>query len=519
MPEKLARHMITSMAWSAALAVAVLALVTFWGSRYQPIEWDLGMMHYIAWLVNEKGFILYRDIFENNFPGAFLFQCLLGKLFGYEALPLRIVDFFMLLGIGFFSWKILAPISRPAALFCPALFAVIYLSNGSYVFLQRDYIAILPILTAVAYLLSKNEVRLKDFVWLGALCGFSCGFKPNVIVAFPALFYIAVTRFKPADNYYPGFFRTYIQPFLLMSLAFTVVFSIPFIWGLWHCDYAQFIYIYKTFTPIYVNSRIDLFQYASLEEHLQSLMDSQLHQLKGTAMSAIPGLSWAWFLNRDNTANRNRIKAIAIIIFAFSWYELMAGKYWFAHLLPTYFWNTLGFSLLLSAPTQFSSNIRNALSLSCIAITAGLAFYLCHFLYQITPHGLYTSSNSHIRSEKIAAYLKENLQPGDTVQGIDGSGDGQGSLLIARATPATRYLEDIPLYMQPNAPATQAFRQEFLTTLTKKSPAYIVYIENYFHPAGGNRLAEFRELNSFVKNNYEPAKIDDGQFIIYKRKK
>ncbi|HQQ61997.1 MAG TPA: hypothetical protein PLF22_00330 [Pseudomonadales bacterium] len=518
MPEKLARYSIAAIAWCLALGVAAFALLTFWQSRYQAIEWDLAMMHYIAWLINEKGFILYRDVFENNFPGAFLFQSLLGKFFGYDALPLRVVDFFILAGIGVFSWKILAPLSRPAAIFCPAMFAVIYLSNGSYVFLQRDYIAILPVLIASAHLLSKKTCRLRDFILAGALCGFSCGFKPNVIVAFPALFLVAATRYSVASTTGSGFFRLYTKPFLSMSLAFTAVFSIPFIWGIWHCDYAQLVYIYKTFTPIYLNSRIDLFQYANSEEHMRALLDSQLHQFRNTAMSCLPGLGWAWFVNAGNIDNRKRIRDIAIIIFAFSWYELMAGKYWFAHLLPTYFWNTLGFSLLLSLPARFSTIGKKAGAASTVFIAAGLSIYLCNFLYLITPHDKYSSSNSHIRSQKIGAYLKQHLQPGDTVQGIDGSGDGQGSLLIARATPATRYLEDIPLYMQPDAPATQAFRQEFLSTLAQKPPAYIVYIENFFHPAGGNRLAEFRQLNSFVQENYEKAEVDDGQYIIYKRK-
>lgn len=518
MPDKLLRIALNAITWCLALGVAAFALATFWQSRYQPIEWDLAMMHYIAWLVNEKGFILYRDVFENNFPGAFLFQSLLGKLFGYDALSLRLVDFCILVGLATFSWKILEPLSRPAAIFCPALFAVIYLSNGSYVFLQRDYIGILPVVIAAAHLLSQQHSRLRDFILAGALCGFSCGFKPNVIVAFPALFFIAANRYSLPELATQVFFTTYTKPFLLMSLAFTAVFSIPFIWGIWHCDYAQFLYVYKTFTPIYLNSRIDLFQYASNEEHLQVLFESQLHQLKGTAMSCLPGLIWAWILNKDNSDNRKKIRDLAIIIFAFSWYELMAGKYWFAHLLPTYFWNTLGFSLLLTLPAYTAPILKKSTAACVVIVTAALAIYLCNFLYQITPHDKYTRSNDHIRSQKIGAYLKKHLQPGDTVQSIDGSGDGQGSLLIARATPATRYLEDIPLYMQPDAPATQAFRQEFLSTLAKKPPAYIVYIENFFHPAGGNRLAEFRQLNSFVQENYEKVEVDDGQYIIFKRK-
>jgi hypothetical protein len=110
------------------------------------------------------------------------------------------------------------------------------------------------------------------------------------------------------------------------------------------------------------------------------------------------------------------------------------------------------------------------------------------------------------------------MQAGDKVQSLDGSGDGQGSLLLAGATTATRFVEDIPFYLQPDSPVTQGFRQEFLASMRANPPAFFVYIHNFFHPAGGNRLQEFRELNQFLEQHYDVAELVDGEYTIYKRK-
>ena len=108
------------------------------------------------------------------------------------------------------------------------------------------------------------------------------------------------------------------------------------------------------------------------------------------------------------------------------------------------------------------------------------------------------------------------MQPSDTVQSLDGSGDGQGALLLAHAVSATRFVEDIPLYLQPDSPVTKAFRQEFLDALEKNPPEFFVYIHNFFHPAGGNRLKEFRELSQFLDKNYFVAQEEDGEYTIFR---
>lgn len=499
--------------WLLAGIVCSAAAASLWLSRYQPIEWDLAMLHYIGFLVNEKGLVLYRDIYENNLPGVFLLHALIGQWLGYEAMLFRVLDTLVLLSLAITAWLILSPVSRPAAVVAPWLFALLYLGlGGSMASFQRDYLGILPIAAGLAWLLRAQSLQpARTALLLGALCALSCSLKPNYFVAGIALYVLLYLRLQPATV------GAAVRLLLLMGCGFVPVFSIPLAWAARHGDYAAFLEIYRTFTPIYVTSRTDLYHYSSKAEQLQDLARMQGDYLTKSALFALPGLAWAWWQQRGNTAARQVILFLGITTFAFNWYELIAGKFWFAHLLPYYFWNILCFSLLLTPcpqPRLLPQGLALAACLATTAISLPLAYYSTH---QMQQRG-YTSDYGNARSFRIAAYLRQHLQPGDTVQAIDGSGDGQGSLLLARATPATRFLEDIPLYMQPDAPATQALRREFVSTLAARQPAYIVHIENFFHPAGGNRLKEFRELSAFIDSHYDVVHAEDSEFIIFRRK-
>lgn len=123
-----------SLHWILAIATFAAAGTTFYLPLNHPITADLAMLHYSAWLINEKHFVLYRDIFDINLPGPYLFHCILGKVIGYDALPLRWVDFVLMSILGWASWKIISPLSKPAAIFGFSLFCLLYWVNGGSLF-------------------------------------------------------------------------------------------------------------------------------------------------------------------------------------------------------------------------------------------------------------------------------------------------------------------------------------------------------------------------------------------------
>lgn len=119
----------------------------------------------------------------------------------------------------------------------------------------------------------------------------------------------------------------------------------------------------------------------------------------------------------------------------------------------------------------------------------------------------------------VAHYLLAHpLGSHNTVQVLDMAGDGQAALLMAKATSATRFLIDVPLWMQPDSQEIQTLRRDFLQNLQQKNPAYIVYFEQFLHPGGGNRLQEFKPLYAWISSHYDVVEQREASYTIYRRK-
>ena len=52
--------------------------------------------------------------------------------------------------------------------------------------------------------------------------------------------------------------------------------------------------------------------------------------------------------------------------------------------------------------------------------------------------------------------------------------------------------------------------------LLSEPPEYVLYVETPFHPAGTDRLKQFPELQSFIKNHYKSA-FELTPYVVYKR--
>lgn len=212
-------------AWICAALAALAVFICLWLARYQPIEMDLAMLHYSAYLINEKHFLLYRDIFENNLPGPFFLHAMIGKVFGYGAQPIRFLDACVLAALAFCSWKILAPLSKPSAVLAPALFALLYIAGGTTAAFQRDYIATVPTAAALALLCNTAVKPMRDAACIGALCGVACALKPNFAVVAPALFWILLTKMQGGffsahhNNFFTHYSGLYWRVFYSVNLG------------------------------------------------------------------------------------------------------------------------------------------------------------------------------------------------------------------------------------------------------------------------------------------------------------
>ena len=499
-----------SLHWLLATTLLAAVGATFYFSLNHPITADLAMLHYSAWLINEKNFVLYRDIFDINFPAPYLFHSILGNALGYEALPLRWVDLFLLTTLGFASWKIISPLSKPAAITGFNLFCLLYWVNGGEFVLERDVLALIPAALAFA-IVCDNKITKNIIILSGVLTAIACSMKPNTIVMMPVLLWVLHSNCAGKK----------IITIALFLLSMLFVALIPFSWAITQGGWDSFVDIYRHYLPIYANSRYDLWHYSSSAERWQMLL-SQYAQWGGMSLLlAAPGLLWARFLHHKNSVLCKRITQLAAITFSFTLYEAIAGKFWLNHMFPSAYWSFLCFALLLTTPTEQSATWKKTVAILLLIPCVGLGWSLASWTLPLMQqaHQKEITAPEDWRARQAANYLQaQHLQPEDTVQVLDMAGDGQAALLMAKATSATRFLIDVPLWMQPDSQETQTLRQNFLQNLQKKNPVYIVYFEQFLHPGGGNRLKEFKPLYEWINNHYEITEQREAAYIIYRKK-
>ncbi len=500
-------------AWLVAITLLLAVGVTFFFSLNHPISADLAMLHYSAWLINEKHFVLYRDIFDINFPAPYLFHSLLGKLIGYEAAPLRWVDLALMAALGWASWRIVSPLSKPAAISGFSLFCLLYWIQGGEFALERDVLALVPAVIAFA-LASNKKVSTISCVLIGCFAALACSMKPNSVVIVPIFLWMLYRANNIATEKKHSALALFLGSMAIVSL-------IPFIWVSANNGLHSFFDIYQHYMPIYANSRYDLWHYENSTERWATLLTQYLRFAGISLLLSLPGLVWAWLQHAKNPVTRLRILQLTAITFAFTFYEAIAGKFWLNHLFPSAYWSFLCLSLLLTSPQTDAAAWKKYLAIILLIPCAALGWLLSKPSINAMQqtHKREQQEPNAWRARQVANYLLAHpTHPEETVQVLDMAGDGQAALLMAKATSATKFLIDVPLWMQPDSQATQTLRTAFVAELQQKNPTYIIYFEQFLHPGGGNRLKEFKPLYQWITQNYTVAEQREAAYIIFQRK-
>ncbi|HET7342225.1 MAG TPA: hypothetical protein VFL90_12260, partial [Methylomirabilota bacterium] len=137
----------TSAAERAALLVGV-ALVGWlvWRSRGWPLVHDAPLMHYVAWCMGQ-GLVPYRDVFDMNFPGAYLLHWAVLSTVGPGDVAWRVFDLGWLALTGALLAALAAPWGPTPALGAALSFALYHLAGGAWQAGQRDFLLCAFLLT------------------------------------------------------------------------------------------------------------------------------------------------------------------------------------------------------------------------------------------------------------------------------------------------------------------------------------------------------------------------------------
>src|SRR5574341_528707 len=497
-----------------------LALIAL-SSLDWPMRGDLPANLYVARLMGRHGYVPYRDFWSDSLPGAFLMYMAVGELGGYtNAFGLRLVDLLYLALRSAVTFRWLRKLGAGAAWAAPVIFGLLYLASDSTVILGPDALLILPIACAIllATSLPRLDDRLRAFL-IGLMFGLAFTVRLESLIGLPvvALFAALEIRARSGDHLPPVRRLAALALVALGGVAFPAV--ILALYLIANNALSPFIEIVSNYWPL-ATGLTDAQAFVA-DAELASYRLNWFTAFDGLIMWLAPagvGLLAAGFPGALSSAQRRLAALIGAMLVSYGLYALIGGS--FQHhnwIIFVYFLAALSALCFLRLPRDASPVLR-WLPLVVLALAfasrpntlRGYADQIAQLMTGAPP------PPGDERADAITAYLRENLQPGDTVQALDSGGPAVQAMLIADAVPANRHVYGIRFYHDVQTPYIQGQREELVTALAQHPPRYVVEVSGYPSITGENTTTEFLELQLLMAADYELVAAD-GTYGIYER--
>jgi hypothetical protein len=494
-----------------AAAVGVTALLSLrWGMLH-----DAPLLMYIALLIDRFGALPYRDIYDQNMPAAFAFYVLVGRIFGYGDLGFRLADLCVLALIGACTWCWGRPMGARYGLVAALLFALIYLSYGAALSLQRDIVLLLPVAGALAASVSALPGGWR-FLLAGLLFGLAAAIKPHAAIGFPPLLLFLLAEEAAALP------RPRRRPLAaaaglaLLGLVIPAAATVAYLAAAGVLD--DFLAMALNYLPLFARLT-GLHQTIAGPERVRYLFEGYLavggHQLWVGAglVGAAVALRWG----RLNPSQRRQVLLMLGLALCYSFYPLFQGRFWDYHFLPLLYTLAL-LAALCALPQPGQARLLGHLApLALLVAVIGLRVAPAEELsYQITGHPLPPFKAGRV--EQIAGFLSERVRPGETVQPLDWTGGALHAMLIAGVPAATPFIYDFQFYHHVREPYIQGLRQRFIAELEAARPRFILDINDISTIiSGADAASSFPELEAVLAREYVPV-LEGDSYVIYERR-
>lgn len=500
--------------WGLTAASASLLAIAYHCSLSWRIQHDGAIMMYMAFIMDRFGSLPYRDFFDMNMPGSYLAYYSIGKTFGYQDLGLRIADGCLLLVICFATagmWWRLAP---RAGVLAATLVGLRYLGFRESMSLQREYLALAPIALGTAAAASRLPL-----LWRCGLAGLAFGIaatiKPHAAVGLlPILVYLAADARKSAEPR-----RALAAAGTAAIAAFMLPVTVTIAWIAWAGVLGEFLHSLGYLK--YYGAITGHHHTIDLIARPRYLLDNLL-RLGGSGSwwtAAWLAIGWAWVRGAVEPAARRTIALFAGMLLVYTLYPAASGQFWPYHWLPMNFWIMAALPMLLVPQprgTALAAKLLPRLALiACLVVVSGVhrgsaSMYLAQAR---VPKGG--------RPDAIAAFLRANLRPGETVQPMDWAYVGAThGMLIAQARPATRFLYTFHFYHHVSAPYIENLRAEYLREFDEARPAFVVEARRGRRigwVSGHDTSRAFRAAERRLRRRYVPV-VEADLYTIWERR-
>ncbi|MCF7810424.1 hypothetical protein K9N50_05505 [bacterium] len=481
---------------------------------------DTPLLQYVSFLILEDNRIPYRDIFEYNFPGTYLFHIAWIRIFGYSDLGFRILDILWLTGILACVYNLLKRFDRDAAWFGVALMGLSYISFTPISSLQREWIIALPLIYSVLLVSHPySHLRLRLFA-VGILSACCFLVKPHAVLAFPFLVIFAVKNGSDADRR-----NSLISRNLNMTLDIIVSFIgfiIPvlavYIWLVKINSYSNFIEILTNYIPLYSQLSAGHDVGTVYERFRDFVLNSLRMGSNGAWLIAILG-GFYYLISRVklDTSEKRFIVLFSMMCGVFWVYPIFAGKFWAYHwvLLQLFLIILYSFVIFHKKRSFDKFQIYFRIIITTTALLIGPRPPVSpDFIYQITHWQTRPVKNGRV--SEIESFLKERLKPGDTVQPLDWTGGAVHGMLRAKARLATSFIYDTQFYHHVDNPYIIKLRERFMRELMASKPQFIIEVIAPDKPfvTGLGTSRDFLELRNYISQNYIIS-VEKNGYIIY----
>jgi hypothetical protein len=443
-----------------------------------------------------------------------------GKMFGYSDYALRMVNIAWLTTTFVVTWFIMNLFGIFTAFASCLLFGIIYLGSGPYMSLQRDFIVILPIATAILIIIQRKPNNSFNFIHflLGVLFALVALIKPHLAIGLPAIIVYNCINDRNGSKSVKTLIKPCIVGGIFALLGFLLTIIIPFIW-LWRIGALQaFWNIFSSYTPLYAQMSGD-HQFRETFFHVINILYSYTH-FKNVGILLVASIFGVYLILTKSISVATKKLSILLLLFSIL-YAVSAGiggKLWFYHLLPYIYFASLGTAIILYSPPLFANLYRPNIFPLLVFIVASTPILQYSVFQQIvikskTPYEL----SAEMRQDEITAYLNAHMLPTDKVQPLSWVGGTMEAMLASKAILATPYIAELQFYHNVSSPYIQKLREDFITKLEEEMPRFIVNVYAYRKISGLDTTYEFPELKAFIKQHYDKDYTGKNGFDIFRR--
>lgn len=491
--------LITILALSAAIALVLAGLSLRW-----PLVHDAAIMQYIGWLMHQ-GAMPYRDVFDMNFPGTHLVHWLVLFIPGNMDLVWRCFDLSLLLATLILLTRLLPPRHYWSAAATCIAFTLYYIGMGPFYANGERDMFMTPLMIggviATVAMLEKERGRTWFAFLAGLLFGAACTIKPTGVV-------LPVVEMGFAGIWLLGHGQpwkrvTAILATAVLGACLPVAAIVAWLYATGAL--APFLDIEMNYLPIYASAYAQYTNWSGWWER---------YPLNIVLLFVL--LTSGYMISTGRVTARFGAAAVAVLGAAGHFVLQQKGFTFPYHIIPM-----VAFALPVAFWTLDRVVARRVVWPWCLS--AGLAVMVllpeCEKGCRQAIAGPGVSQWRHNQAKQLAAYLKTNLQPGETVQVCEMVDDGIDALLRAGVRLPTRYTSDCSFFCHdPTIPYVAAMRKEFLDDLVRNRPQFVVFFKVcWFLETGYNRIDTFPEFKNWLNANYVRRVAQSNKYRIYER--